>query len=58
MLGYDVARLRKMLDIFPWYQNSLIIGPDVTNLENQELVFLKNYLSEASDSLDALTWHP
>lgn len=57
--GQDVAKLRKILEVFPRYQNSLIIGPDVTNFESREnILFLRNYLLHAQNSLNVFTIHP
>jgi hypothetical protein len=57
--GKDVARLRYILDDFPRYQHSLILGPDITQFKTQQDVdFLKNYFHEGGSALDAITWHP
>ena len=59
LMGHDVSRLRKILDVFPRYRKSLIIGPDMTSFKSQnDAIFVRNYLSEAADSLDVFTWHP
>jgi hypothetical protein len=57
-LGQDVAKLRHLLNAFPRYQRSLIIGPGITRLEKQQDVdFLKNYFREGGSAIDAITWH-
>lgn len=58
-MGRDVVRLRKMLEAFPKYHNSLILGPDMVGFYNKEdATFIKNYLAEAGNSLNIFTWHP
>lgn len=58
-MGHDVTRLRKILDVFSRYRKSLIIGPDMTSFNSRDdAAFVRNYLIEAGDSLDAFTWHP
>ena len=57
--GQDVARLRNILDSFPRYQHSLILGPDITRFKKQEdMDFLKNYFNEGGSALNGITWHP
>lgn len=57
--GHDVTRLRKILEVFPRYQKSLILGPDMTNFESREdIAFIRNYLTEAQNVLNAFTLHP
>uniref|UniRef100_A0A1B6D4U8 Heparanase n=1 Tax=Clastoptera arizonana TaxID=38151 RepID=A0A1B6D4U8_9HEMI len=58
-LGRDIVRLRKILDSFPRYKGSDIIGPDITSMKNyEEVKFIKDYLMESGDALNAITWHP
>ncbi|XP_065221517.1 kinesin-related protein 4-like [Planococcus citri] len=58
-MGRDVTRLRKILDVFPRYRKSLIIGPDMTSFKSKnDAIFVRNYLTEAGDSLNVFTWHP
>lgn len=58
-LGRDVVRMRKILDSFPRYSKSSIIGPDViASSTAQEIKFIKEYINESGDALTALTWHP
>lgn len=57
--GHDLTRLRKILEVFPRYQKSLILGPDMTNFESREdIAFIRNYLTEAQNVLNAFTLHP
>lgn len=58
-LGRDVVRLRKILDSFPRYMKSSILGPDVISTSTPEdIQFIKEYLNESGDALTAMTWHP
>jgi hypothetical protein len=58
-LGQDVVRLRNILNAFPRYQHSLILGPDITQFKKQQDVdFLKNYFHNGGSALDGITWHP
>lgn len=69
ILGKDFIRLRKLLDRFPSYRNSTLVGPDVNQLRAQGKktkvqkalkylgkVFL-NSQQKQNSVLDALTWH-
>ena len=57
--GKDLNRLRTILNAFPRYQNSKLIGPDVKILHRKEDVdFVNDVLIEAGPTLDAITWHP
>lgn len=56
-LGKDATRLRKVLEAFPRYMNSVIISPDVKSCETQEEARnLKNFIVESGSSLSALTY--
>jgi hypothetical protein len=56
--GQDVAKLRHLLNAFPRYQHSLILGPGITRFEKQQDVdFLMNYFREGGSALDGITWH-
>lgn len=58
-LGRDVTRLRQLLDAFPRYYHSLLVGTDITSLRTEnEMNFFKDYFKESINSLDAITWHP
>ncbi|CAH0394023.1 unnamed protein product [Bemisia tabaci] len=58
-MGRDIVRLRKILDSYPRYTPSMIIGPDLTRLvKSEDVAFARNYLHEAGNSLSALTLHP
>jgi hypothetical protein len=57
--GQDVAKLRYLLNAFPRYQHSLILGPGITRFKKQQDVdFLMNYFREGGSALDGITWHP
>uniref|UniRef100_A0A2H8TMF1 Heparanase n=1 Tax=Melanaphis sacchari TaxID=742174 RepID=A0A2H8TMF1_9HEMI len=56
-LGKDANRLRKVLEAFPRYMNSLIMGPDVRSCETQEEArYLKNFIIESGPSLSAISY--
>ncbi|CAL7938163.1 unnamed protein product [Xylocopa violacea] len=51
--------LRKVLNEFPRYSNSIVTGPDVVAYRSEEQrSYLRNYFSVASPALSAITWHP
>ncbi|XP_043479696.1 uncharacterized protein LOC122509586 [Leptopilina heterotoma] len=58
-LGQEIKHLRRVLNAFPRYSTSLIVGPDVTEFktENQE-EFLLDYFHSAGSALSLVTWHP
>lgn len=63
LTGNDLARqtldLRKSLNEFPRYSNSVITGPDVVIYDNEKhLNYLRDYFSLAIPALSAITWHP
>lgn len=51
--------LRKVLNEFPRYSNSIVAGPDVVayNTDKQRK-YLRDYFSVAAPALSAITWHP
>lgn len=56
-LGRDANRLRKVLEAFPRYLNSPIMGPDVRSCETpEEARYLKNFIIESGPSLSALSY--
>lgn len=56
-LGRDATRLRKILEAFPRYKNSEIIGPDIKSCETQEEArYLKNFIIESGSSISAVTY--
>ncbi|XP_026810521.1 LOW QUALITY PROTEIN: uncharacterized protein LOC113552053 [Rhopalosiphum maidis] len=56
-LGKDANRLRKVLEAFPRYLNSPIMGPDIRSCETQEEArYLKNFIIESSPSLSAISY--
>ena len=58
-LARDTVKFRWLLDIMLGYEDSLLLGPDVTRLKTTEdIVFLKNFFSEAEAVLSGITWHP
>ncbi|XP_024224259.1 uncharacterized protein LOC100740391 isoform X2 [Bombus impatiens] len=58
-LGRQTMALRKVLDEFPRYSNSIVTGPDVVayNTDKQRK-YLRDYFSVAAPALSAITWHP
>ena len=68
-LGRDFRRLRSLLDKFPMYKTSSLIGPDVNQLRSQSpdqkvqkaLKYLGKVLRASQKNgesvLDAITWH-
>lgn len=63
LTGNDLARqtldLRKSLDQFPRYSNSVVTGPDVIIYDNEKhLNYLRDYFTVAIPALSAITWHP
>ncbi|XP_003250264.2 uncharacterized protein LOC100576569 [Apis mellifera] len=58
-LGRQTLDLRKSLNQFPRYSNSVITGPDVVIYDNEKhLNYLRDYFSVAIPALSAITWHP
>ncbi|XP_060881200.1 uncharacterized protein LOC132952789 [Metopolophium dirhodum] len=56
-LGRDANRLRKVLEAFPRYLNSPILGPDVRSCETpEEARYLKSFIIESGPSLSALSY--
>jgi len=61
-LGVDFVELRHLLNSYPRYSKSLLVGPDVTRpivqqTEEQPLPYLKSFLAQTSSVIDAITWH-
>lgn len=59
-LAKDFYTLRKILDKYPRYRKSLLVGPDTTRpLPNHPAseVYLKTFLENADQVVDAVTWH-
>ncbi|XP_071866502.1 uncharacterized protein isoform X2 [Bombus fervidus] len=58
-LGRQTMALRKILNEFPRYSNSIVAGPDVVayNTDKQRK-YLRDYFSVAAPALSAITWHP
>lgn len=59
-LGKDFVHLRKILNEFPLYRNSLLFGPDVTrpltnHKESQK--YLIKFLENGGNAVNAITWH-
>ncbi|PSN50530.1 hypothetical protein C0J52_03525 [Blattella germanica] len=58
-MGKDVTKLRWILDAMPQYEDSLLLGPDITRSEmDGDIKFLKQYFQEAEPVLSGITWHP
>lgn len=59
-LAKDFHQLRNILDKYPRYKNSLLVGPDTTRplqKHNASETYLKTFLDHASETVDAVTWH-
>ncbi|XP_067012004.2 heparanase [Anabrus simplex] len=60
-LGEDFVMLRNLLESFPQYRSSKLVGPDVTrprDLEQGSIAYLRDFLSSIDDqTLNAITWH-
>ncbi|XP_063979946.1 uncharacterized protein LOC135163969 [Diachasmimorpha longicaudata] len=58
-LGKDVMRLRSMLEAFPRFARSIIVGPDVVTFKTRlQQLYLQEYLNAGAGGLSAITWHP
>ncbi|XP_076241023.1 uncharacterized protein LOC143183384 [Calliopsis andreniformis] len=58
-LARQLVTLRKMLNEFPRYSNSLVVGPDVVDYRtDNHKQYLRDYFSVAAPALSAITWHP
>ncbi|XP_050532685.1 uncharacterized protein LOC126900791 [Daktulosphaira vitifoliae] len=56
-LGKDAMRLRKVLEAFPRYINTPIVGPDAKSCDTQDdAKYLKSFIGEAGQALTALTY--
>jgi hypothetical protein len=59
-LGLDFRTLRWLLNTYPLYAKSILVGPDITRPrlpEQDDLEFLREFLREAGPELNAVTWH-
>ena len=57
-LGSDFERLRLLLNRFPLFINSSIVGPDVNHMPSKNAFkYLSDVLDYSGDVLDAITWH-
>ncbi|KAJ9597244.1 hypothetical protein L9F63_011918 [Diploptera punctata] len=62
-LGHDFNNLRELLDEYPRYKKSILIGPDVTrpvqrvSLEESPTLYLSEFLKVANSSINAISWH-
>ena len=57
-LGSDFERLRLLLNQFPLFINSSIVGPDVNHMPSKgAFKYLSDVLDYSGDVLDAITWH-
>ena len=58
LLGRDFERLRLLLNQFPLFINSSIVGPDVNHMPSKgAFKYLSDVLDYSGDVLDAITWH-
>jgi len=61
-LGLDFVELRHLLNSYPRYRTSLLVGPDVTRpilhrTGEQPIPYLKSFLAQATSVISAVTWH-
>ncbi|XP_021921149.1 heparanase-like isoform X2 [Zootermopsis nevadensis] len=61
-LGQDFVELRRLLNSYPRYNTSLLVGPDVTRplihqIGEQPIPYLKSFLARATGAISAITWH-
>ncbi|TRY70553.1 hypothetical protein TCAL_02349 [Tigriopus californicus] len=65
-LGQDFRALRHLLDEYPGYENSSIVGPDINgvrkcaNLKKDKckaVLFLQSVLKHSGRAIDKITWH-
>ncbi|RZC41862.1 heparanase-like, partial [Asbolus verrucosus] len=59
-LGRDFHTLSNILKKYPKYAKSLLVGPDTTRPEighNESEIYLKKFLVDGGDVIDAVTWH-
>lgn len=61
-LGNDFYHLRQLLDTYPKYSKSLLLGPDITRPrlpQLSDIEYLREFLRVAGTKarLDAVTWH-
>lgn len=61
-LGLDFVELRHLLNSYPRYSKSPLVGPDVTRpimhqTGEQPLPYLKSFLAQTSSVISAITWH-
>ncbi|PSN41977.1 hypothetical protein C0J52_10518 [Blattella germanica] len=63
MLGHDFVTLRHLLNSFPRYRKSKLVGPDVTRpikrnrLTVPPVKYMEEFLEVANRSIDAVAWH-
>lgn len=61
-LGLDFVELRHLLNSYPRYSKSLLVGPDVTRpilqqTGEQPIPYLTSFLAQATSVISAITWH-
>ena len=62
-LGHDFIQLRQLLDQYPRYKKSAVIGPDITrpiqrsDVDQSPTLYLSEFLKVANRSLNAVSWH-
>ncbi|XP_015430173.1 PREDICTED: uncharacterized protein LOC107186750 [Dufourea novaeangliae] len=58
-LANRLVNLRQILNGFPRYSNSIIVGPDIVAYRTKkQRQYLQDYFNVAAPALSAITWHP
>lgn len=59
-LAKDFSELKTILQKFPKYKNSLIIGPDVTRPRPEHKAsakYLETFLNSSKHTVNVISWH-
>ncbi|KAF5285296.1 hypothetical protein FQA39_LY04395 [Lamprigera yunnana] len=59
-LAGDFQQLRNILNKYPMYRKSLLVGPDTTRpIANriESMIYLQDFLTVGQQTVDAVTWH-
>lgn len=59
-LANDFITLRKLLNRYPMYKNSILVGPDTTRPQpshKESEIYFQKFLETAGNVIDAITWH-
>lgn len=59
-MAKDFKSLREMLNKYPRYKKSLLVGPDTTRplpRHQESEKYLQTFLQSAGEVVDAVTWH-